>query len=74
MVDVEGDRCCGYLVAAGEGSFDSLTADQSRTTARQQQTTDPCWCAGIAYSTRTRIQNIYVHDPHQICVQKIQDT
>ena len=41
LVDVEGDCCCGSLVAAGEGSVDSLIAGQSRTTARQQQIADP---------------------------------
>ena len=61
LVDVEGNCCCSSLVAAGEGSCDSLVADQSRTTARQQQTAGSCWCADIAYSSRTRmIQNTYV--------------
>ena len=33
LVDVEGDCSCGSVVAAGEGSCDSLITDQSRTTA-----------------------------------------
>jgi len=36
--DVEGDCCsCGSPVAAGDGAFDSLIADQTRTTGRQQR-------------------------------------
>ena len=41
LVDVEGECCCGSLVAAGEGSCDSLIVDQSRTTGRQQQAAGP---------------------------------
>ena len=59
----------------------SLNADQSRTTARQQQTAGPCWwCARNAFSTRSYsygteyVPGTYVHDRCQyVCVQKIQD-
>ena len=39
LIDVEGDCCCGSLVAAGEGACDSLIVDQSR---RQQTPTGVC--------------------------------
>ena len=57
---------CGSLVAAGDGAFDSLIADQNRTTGRQQRAQTPgafpCVChASYSYSyLRTRyILHVY---------------